>query len=126
MKAYLFPLLLLTQLSIPAYANEWQELGQTSAGNTVSVLELQIRKGKMITTRIRNDLLEPRVTEEGNITRIEADIQINCSSKTVSPIRTFLFDEHGAPKLSVNLRGGKEFIKKDADSAMGIAIKELC
>ncbi|MDW5416554.1 hypothetical protein R6242_08195 [Iodobacter sp. CM08] len=126
MKTYQLYAILLLSLSTPSYAAAWKELGHTSSGNTISVIDTQFRKGAIITTRIRNDLHEPKPTENGNITRIESDLQINCSKKTVSPIRTFLFDEQGQPELSVNLRGGKEFLKKDADSAMGLAIEQLC
>ena len=126
MKTHLLSAILLFNLSVPSYAAGWKELGHTSSGNTISVMETQFRKGAIITTRIRNDLHEPKLTENGSIIRIESDLQINCSKKTVSPIRTFLFDEEGQPKLTVNLRGGKEFLKKDADSAMGLAIEQLC
>jgi hypothetical protein len=126
MKSFALLSLLMLSLAPPSYAGQWLELGSTPSGNLISVLDTQIRKGEIITTRIRNDLSEPKPTENGSITRIEADLQINCSKKTVSPIRTFLFDDKGSAELSVNLRGGRDFIKKNEDSSFGIAIKGLC
>lgn len=126
MKSFALSSVLMLCLASPSYASHWQELGSTPNGNLISVLDTQIRKGEIITTRIRNDLSEPKPTEGGSITRIEADLQINCRKKTVSPIRTFLFDDKGSAELSVNLRGGRDFIKENEDSSFGIAIKELC
>ncbi|WP_156455191.1 hypothetical protein [Janthinobacterium sp. B9-8] len=126
MKTFALAGLLMLCLAKISYAGQWQELGSTPEGNLISVLDTQIRKGAIITTRIRNDLSEPKLTENGSITRIEADLQINCSKKTVSPIRTFLFDDKGSAELSVNVRGGRDFIKKNEDSSFGMAIKELC
>lgn len=126
MKRFTLLSLLMLSLAHPCFASQWRELGNTPNGNLISVLDTQIRKGDIITTRIRNDLSEPKQTENGHITHIEADLQINCSKKTVSPIRTFLFDDQGSAELSVNLRGGRDFIKKNEDSSFGLAIKELC
>ncbi|MFC7420713.1 hypothetical protein ACFQNF_12620 [Iodobacter arcticus] len=126
MKSFALASVLMLCLTKISYAGQWLELGNTPDGNLISVLDTQIRKGAIITTRIRNDLSEPTSTENGSITRIEADLQINCSKKTVSPIRTFLFDDKGSAELSVNVRGGRDFIKKNEDSSFGMAIKELC
>ncbi|MBY0444770.1 MAG: hypothetical protein K2Q15_06130 [Burkholderiales bacterium] len=126
MKSFALSSMLMLCLAAPSYASQWRELGSMPNGNLISVLDTQIRKGDIITTRIRNDLSEPKPTENGSITRIEADLQINCSKKTISPIRTFLFDDQGSTELSVNLRGGRDFIEKNEDSSFGLAIKELC
>jgi hypothetical protein len=118
--------LLSLMLSTTASAGSWRELGQLPNGNTLSVLDTQFRKGDVITTRVRNDLQTPKTTPNGEISRIETDLQINCKKKSISPIRTMLFDSDGEAETSVNMKGGKEFIKKEANSSMGFAIELFC
>ena len=118
--------LLSLMLSTTASAGSWRELGQLPNGNTLSVLDTQFRKGDVITTRVRNDLQTPRTTPNGEISRIETDLQINCKKKSISPIRTILFDDDGKAEMSVNMKGGKEFIKKETSSSMGFAIELFC
>ena len=49
-----------------------------------------------------------------------------CKKKSISPIRTILFDDDGKAEMSVNMKGGKEFIKKETSSSMGFAIELFC
>ena len=87
--AVLAPILIVTLVRA---AGEWRTIGQTEAGDTVSVSSVRVLKNNQRSALVRVEFKEPaHLPQGGPFVELRARVRFNCTSGTANPTTEWFY-----------------------------------
>lgn len=97
--------MLVVSLAVLA-AGDWRTIGQTEAGDTISVSSVRVLKSNQRIALVRIEYKEPaNLPQGGPFIEMRARVRFNCSSGTASPTSEWFYSRD---------RGGRSVVTKKA------------
>ena len=112
-----------------AQAPRWQEIGKTSAGNSVYIDPKSVKKGAdgIITATVRATFVKPVPTAKGPITASRTVAMFDCAKKTVAvKENTFFHDEKANNVYNRSAAGQPGFGPAIRGTLPDVAMAHLC
>ena len=119
---------LVVSLSVFA-AGDWRSIGQTEAGDKVSVSSVRILKNNQRLALVRVEYKEPpKLPQGGPFVEMRARVRINCASGAVTPTTEWFYsrDHSGRFVVSKKATHDDEFGKNPEGGFLELVSKDVC
>ena len=119
---------LLVSLAVLAAA-DWRTIGQTQAGDTVSVSSVRLLKSNQRIALVRVDYKEPtKLPQGGPFVEMRARVRFNCSSGVASPTTEWFYtrDRSGRFVVSKKATHDDQFGKDPEGGFAEMVSKSVC
>lgn len=121
-------LVLLVSLAVRA-AGDWRTIGQTQAGDTVSVSSVRVLKSNQRVALVRVEYREPtKVPQGGPFVEMRARVRFNCSTGVASPTTEWFYTRDHSGHLVVSKKAARDDqFGKDPEGGFGdLVSKNVC
>jgi hypothetical protein len=133
MKKALIVLAVLTPLffasRVVLAAGDWRQVGQTQAGDTVTVSSVRILKNSLRTAWVRVEYKEPaRLSQGGPFVELRARVRFNCASGGAAPSAVWFYSRDKSGRIVVSKKALRdEQFGKESEGGFGdMAAKYVC
>jgi len=119
---------LLVSLAVRA-AGDWRTIGQTQAGDTVSVSSVHVLKSNQRVALVRVEYKEPtKVPQGGPFVEMRARVRFNCSTGAASPTTEWFYTRDHSGHLVVSKKSARDDqFGKDPEGGFGdLVSKSVC
>ena len=119
---------LLVSLGVRA-AGDWRTIGQTQAGDTVSVSSVRLLKSNQRVALVRVEYKEPtKVPQGGPFVEMRARVRFNCSTGAASPTTEWFYTRDRSGRLVVSKKAARDdqFGKDPEGGFGGLVSKSVC
>jgi hypothetical protein len=119
---------LLVSLAVRA-AGDWRTIGQTQAGDTVSVSSVRVLKSNQRVALVRVEYKEPtKVPQGGPFIEMRARVRFNCSTGAASPTTEWFYTRDRSGHLVVSKKAARDdqFGKDPEGGFGGLVSKSVC
>ena len=119
---------LLVSLAVLA-AGDWRAIGQTQAGDTISVSSVRVLRGNQRMALVRVEYKEPtKLPQGGPFVEMRARVRFNCSSGAASPTTEWFYtrDRSGHLVVSKKATQDDQFGKDSEGGFADLACKSVC
>ena len=119
---------LLVSLAVRA-AGDWRTIGQTQAGDTVSVSSVRVLKSNQRVALVRVEYKEPtKVPQGGPFVEMRARVRFNCSTGAASPTTEWFYTRDPSGHLVVSKKAARDDqFGKDPEGGFGSLVsKSVC
>jgi len=119
---------LLVSLGVRA-AGDWRTIGQTQAGDTVSVSSVRLLKSNQRVALVRVEYKEPtKVPQGGPFVEMRARVRFNCSTGAASPTTEWFYTRDRSGHLVVSKKAARDdqFGKDPEGGFGGLVSKSVC
>lgn len=119
---------LLVSLAVRA-AGEWHAIGQTQAGDTISVSSVRVLKSNQRVALVRVEYKEPtQLPQGGPYVEMRARVRFNCSSGAASPTTEWFYtrDRSGHCVVSKKAASDDQFGKDPEGGFADLVSKSVC
>lgn len=123
----LAPMLLVSLVVVAA--GDWRAIGQTEAGDTVSVSAVRVLKNNQRIALVRVEYKEPASLPQGGpFTEMRARVRFNCSSGAASPTTEWFYsrDHSGRSVVSKKASRDDQFGKNPEGGFAEMVSKSVC
>ena len=123
----LAPVLLVTLVA--RAAGDWREIGQTSAGDKVSVSFVRVLKHNQRTALVRIEYKEPaHLPQGGPFVEMRARVRFNCSNGVATPTAEWFYsrDRSGRFVVSKKASHDDQFGKDSEGGFADLVSKSVC
>lgn len=104
--AVIAPILIVTLVRA---AGEWRTIGQTEAGDKVSVSSVRVLKNNQRSALVRVEYKEPaRLPQGGPFVELRARVRFNCSSGTANPTTEWLYTRDRSGRFVVSKKANRD------------------
>ena len=110
-------------------AGEWQEIGQTEAGDKVSVSSVRVLKKNQRSALVRVEYKDPtHLPQGGPFVELRARVRFNCSSGTAIPSTEWFYtrDHSGRFVVSKKANGDDQFGKAPEGGFVDLVRENVC
>lgn len=110
-------------------AGDWRTIGQTAAGDTVSVSSVRLLKSNQRTALVRVEYKEPaKLPQGGPFVEMRARVRVYCSNGQVSPSTEWFYsrDRSGRPVVSKKATHDDQFGKGTEGGFAELVSKSVC
>jgi len=110
-------------------AGDWRTIGQTEAGDKVSVSSVRILKNNQRLALVRVEYKEPaKLPQGGPFVEMRARVRINCASGAVTPTTEWFYsrDHSGRFVVSKKATHDDEFGKIPEGGFLSLVSKDVC
>lgn len=110
-------------------AGDWRSIGQTAAGDKVSVSSIRVLKNNQRTALVRIEYKEPtNLPQGGPFIEIRARVRFNCGSGTVAPTTVWFYtgDRSGRSVVSKKATRDDQFGKEAEGGFAELVSKNVC
>jgi len=84
-------------------AGEWRSIGQTGAGDRVSVSSIRVLKNNQRTALVRIEYKEPtKLPQGGPFIEMRARVRFNCAGGTLAPTTVWFYTRDGSGRSVVS------------------------
>jgi hypothetical protein len=121
-------LVLVVSLAVLA-AGEWRTIGQTGAGDTVSVSSVRVLKSNQRVALVRVEYKEPATLPQGGpFVEMRARVRFNCSSGAAAPTTEWFYtrDRSGRFVVSKKATRDDQFGKDPEGGFADMVSKSVC
>lgn len=121
-------LVLVVSMAVRA-AGEWRTIGQTGAGDTVSVSSIRVLKSNQRIALVRVEYKEPATLPQGGpFVEMRARVRFNCSSGTAAPTTEWFYtrDRSGRFVVSKKATRDDQFGKDPEGGFADMVSKSVC
>jgi len=119
---------LLVSLAVRA-AGDWRTIGQTQAGDTVSVSSVRLLRSNQRVALVRVEYKEPtKVPQGGPFVEMRARVRFNCSTGAASPTTEWFYTRDRSGHLVVSKKAARDdqFGKDPEGGFGGLVSKSVC
>jgi len=119
---------LLVSLAVLA-AGDWRAIGQTQAGDTISVSSVRVLRGNQRMALVRVEYKEPtKLPQGGPFVEMRARVRFNCSSGAASPTTEWFYtrDRSGHLVVSKKATQDDQFGKDSEGGFADLACESVC
>ena len=116
-------------VSLLSAAGEWRTIGQTEAGDKVSVSAVRVLKNNQRTALVRVEFKEPtQLPQGGPFVEMRARARFNCSNGLVTPNTVWFYsrDHSGRFVVSKKATHDDQFGKAPEGGFVDLASKSVC
>ena len=110
-------------------AGEWRTIGQTAAGDTVSVSAVRVLKNNQRTALVRVEYKEPaELPQGGPFVEMRARVRFNCASGLAAPTTEWFYsrDHSGRFVVSKKANHDDQFGKAPEGGFADLVSKSVC
>lgn len=110
-------------------AGDWRSIGQTGAGDKVSVSSIRVLKNNQRTALVRIEYKEPtKLPQGGPFTELRARVRFNCGNGTVAPTTVWFYsrDRSGRSVVSKKATRDDQFGKEPEGGFAELVSKNVC
>lgn len=110
-------------------AGEWQEIGQTEAGDKVSVSSVRVLRKNQRSALVRVEYKDPtHLPQGGPFVELRARVRFNCSSGTAIPSTEWFYtrDHSGRFVVSKKANGDDQFGKAPEGGFVDLVRENVC
>lgn len=110
-------------------AADWRPIGQTEAGDKISVSSVRILKNNQRVALVRVEYKEPaKLPQGGPFVEMRARVRFNCASGTAAPTTEWLYsrDRSGRYVVSKKTAHDDEFGKNPEGDFIAMVSKSVC
>ncbi len=110
-------------------AGDWRTIGETEAGDKVSVSSVRILKNNQRLALVRVEYKEPaKLPQGGPFVEMRARVRFNCASGTVTPTTEWFYsrDHSGRVVVSKKATHDDEFGKNPEGGFAALVSKDVC
>jgi surface-adhesin protein E len=110
-------------------ASDWRTIGQTQAGDTISVSSVRVLKGNQRTALVRVEFKEPaKLPQGGPFVEMRARVRFNCSTGVASPTTEWFYsrDRSGRCVVSKKATRDDQFGKDPEGGFAEMVSKSVC
>ena len=119
---------LLVSLAVRA-AGDWRTIGQTQAGDTVSVSSVRVLKSNQRVALVRVEYKEPTTVPQGGpFVEMRARVRFNCSTGAAAPTTEWFYTRDRSGHLVVSKKAARDdqFGKDPEGGFGGLVSKSVC
>lgn len=116
-------------VSLVLAAGDWQPIGQTGAGDKVSISSVRVLKNNQRLALVRVEYKEPtKLLQGGPFVEMRARVRINCGSGQVTPSSEWFYsrDHSGRFVVSKKATHDDQFGKGDQGGFVEMVSKNVC
>jgi len=110
-------------------AGDWRTIGQTEAGDKVSVSSVRVLKNNQRIALVRVEFKEPaKLPQGGPFVEMRARVRFNCASGTAAPTSEWFYsrDHSGRFVVSKKATHDDQFGKNPEGGFIGLVSKDVC
>lgn len=110
-------------------ASDWRTVGQTEAGDTVSVSSVRVLKNNQRLALVRVEFKDPaELPQGGPFVEMRARVRFNCSNGTAAPTSEWFYsrDHSGRFVVSKKATHDDQFGKNPEGGFVGLVSKDVC
>ncbi len=110
-------------------AGDWRAIGQTEAGDKISVSSIRVLKGNQRIALVRVEYKEPvKLAQGGPFVEMRARVRFNCASGVGSPTTEWFYsrDHSGRVVVSKKATHDDQFGKSPEGDFGGLVSKSVC
>lgn len=110
-------------------AGEWRSIGQTDAGDKVSISSVRVLKKDQRLALVRVEYKEPaKLPQGGPFVELRARVRFNCSAGTASPTTLWFYapDRSGRPFVSKKAYRDDQFGQAPEGGFADLVTKAVC
>jgi len=110
-------------------AGDWRAIGQTEAGDKVSVSAVRVLKNNQRTALVRVEFKEPaQLPQGGPFVEMRARVKFNCSNGLAAPTTEWFYsrDHSGRFVVSKKANHDEEFGKAPEGGFIDLVSKSVC
>lgn len=110
-------------------AGEWQEIGQTEAGDKVSVSSVRVLRKNQRSVLVRVEYKDPaHLPQGGPFVELRARVRFNCASGTAVPSTEWFYtpDHSGRHVVSKKVNGDEQFGKAPEGGFVDLVRENVC
>ncbi len=110
-------------------AGDWRPIGQTAAGDKVSVSSVRVLKNNQRIALVRVEFKEPaKLPQGGPFVEMRARVRFNCSSGAAAPTTEWFYsrDRSGRIVVSKKATHDDQFGKISEGDFVGLVTKDVC
>ncbi len=110
-------------------AGDWRTIGQTAAGDQVSISSVRILKTNQRIALVRVEYKEPtKLPEGGPFVEMRARVRFNCSANTATPTTLWFYtrDRSGRPVVSKKAARDDQFGKEAEGGFAEMVTQSVC
>ena len=110
-------------------AGEWQSIGQTEAGDKVSISSVRVLKNNQRSALVRVEYKEPaQLPQGGPFVEMRARVKFNCTSGTASPTTQWFYsrDHSGRSVVSKKANRDDHFGKAPEGGFADLVMDNVC
>ena len=110
-------------------AGEWRSIGQTEAGDKVSISAVRVLKKNQRLALVRVEYKEPaKLPQGGPFVELRARVRFNCSEGTAAPTTLWFYtpDRSGRPFVSKKAYKDDQFGQAPEGGFAALVIKAVC
>ena len=116
-------------VSLLLAAGDWRAIGQTDAGDKVSVSAVRVLKNNQRTALVRVEFKEPaQLPQGGPFVEMRARVKFNCSNGLAAPTTEWFYsrDHSGRCVVSKKANHDEEFGKAPEGGFIDLVSKSVC
>jgi surface-adhesin protein E len=116
-------------VSLLLAAGDWRAIGQTEAGDKVSVSAVRVLKNNQRTALVRVEFKEPaQLPQGGPFVEMRARVKFNCSNGLAAPTTEWFYsrDHSGRFVVSKKANHDEEFGKAPEGGFIDLVSKSVC
>jgi hypothetical protein len=109
-------------------AGEWRSIGQTEAGDKVSVSAVKVLKNNQRSALVRVEYKEPADLQGGPFVEMRARVKFNCSNGVAAPSTVWYYtrDHSGRYVVSKKANRDDQFGKEHEGNFAELVSKDVC
>jgi hypothetical protein len=110
-------------------AGDWRTIGQTEAGDKVSVSSVRVLKNNQRIALVRVEFKEPaKLPQGGPFVEMRARVRFNCAAGTAAPTSEWFYsrDHSGRFVVSKKATHDEQFGKVPEGGFVGLVSKDVC
>ena len=110
-------------------ASDWRTVGQTEAGDTVSVSSVRVLKNNQRLALVRVEFKDPtELPQGGPFVEMRARVRFNCSNGTAAPTSEWFYsrDHSGRFVVSKKATHDDQFGKNPEGGFVSLVSKDVC
>ena len=119
---------LLVSLALLA-AGDWRAIGQTAAGDKVSISSVRVLKGNQRLALVRVEYKEPtKLPQGGPFVEMRARVRFNCTSGVATPSTLWFYTRDRSGRFVVSKKASQDDqFGKEVEGGFGeLVIKSVC
>lgn len=116
-------------VSLVRAAGDWRVVGQTEAGDKVSVSSIRVLKNNQRLALVRVEYKEPRILPQGGpFVEMRARVRFNCASGQATPTSEWFYSRDRSGRFVVSKKASRDDqFGKAAEGNFGdLVIKAVC
>jgi hypothetical protein len=110
-------------------AGDWRTIGQTEAGDTVSVSSVRILKNNQRIALVRVEFKEPaKLPQGGPFVEMRARVRFNCASGAAAPTTEWFYSRDRSGRFVVSKKAARDdqFGKNPEGGFVAMVSKNVC